>query len=220
MDKVEFSVLLKKGAEACLYIEDWHGRKVIVKARLPKKYRPARMDANIRRYRTIHEPQLMHEAKMAGVPTPSIFLVDIGNSVIIMEYIKGEQVKQVLDSISEREREELCFRIGMLVGKMHQKGVIHGDLTTSNMILGDNNTIFFLDFGLGEKSCEFEARGVDLHLMKRALQSTHSNYAKACFRNVIKGYSKILDVEETKKVIKKTREIERRGRYIDKRKQK
>ena len=219
MDKVE-SILLKKGAEASLYIKDWHGRKVVVKARLPKKYRPARMDVKIRRYRTIHEPQLMHEAKKAGIPTPSIFLVDVDKSVIIMEYIEGKQVKQVLDRISEKDREEFCYRIGVLIGKIHQNGVIHGDLTTSNMILGANNRIFFLDFGLGEKSCEFEARGVDLHLMKRALQSTHYNHAEACFKNVIKGYSRVLNVEEAKKIIEKTREIERRGRYIDERKQK
>jgi len=220
MGEVESSRLLKKGAEASIYVKHWHGRKVVVKARLPKKYRPAILDAKIRRYRTIHEPQLMHEAKKAGVPTPTIFLVDIENSVITMEYIEGKQLKRILDQISEKEREEFCFRIGMLIGKMHQQGVIHGDLTTSNMILEDNNKIFLVDFGLGEKSNEFEARGVDLHLMKRALQSTHYHYAEKCFRTVIKGYSRVLNVEDAKRVIEKTREIERRGRYIDERKQK
>ncbi len=91
--------LLKKGAEASLYVGEWHGRHVVTKVRLPKKYRPEQLDLTIRRYRTVHEPQLMHEAKRAGVPTPTIFMVDVENSVIMMEFIEGKQVKQLLDNL-------------------------------------------------------------------------------------------------------------------------
>ena len=69
--------LLKKGAEASLFVADWHGRRVVIKTRLPKKYRPEKLDLTIRTYRTVHEPQLMSEAKKAGVPTPTIFQVDV-----------------------------------------------------------------------------------------------------------------------------------------------
>ena len=217
MDKVESQILLKKGAEASLFLASWHGRKVIVKARLPKQYRPAELDAKIRRYRTAHEPQLMHEAKKAGVPTPTIFLVDTKNAVITMEFVEGKQVKQVLPCVSRKEQQELCRRIGVLIGKMHRHGVVHGDLTTSNMILTGEGKIFLVDFGLGEKTSELEARGVDLHLMKRALQSTHFHFAEDCFRNVLKGYSSVLGVD-SEKVFEKIREIERRGRYVDERK--
>jgi TP53 regulating kinase-like protein len=219
MDKVDSRTLLKKGAEASLFLASWHGRRVIVKARFPKKYRPAELDAKIRSYRTTHEPQLMHEAKRAGVPTPTIFLVDMKDATITMEFVEGKQVKQVLANVSKKERQELCFRIGGLIGKMHRRGVIHGDLTTSNMILNAEGKIFLIDFGLGEKNTELEARGVDLHLMKRALQSTHYQFAEECFRNVMKGYSAVLGAEETEKVFEKIREIERRGRYVAERKQ-
>jgi len=219
MDEVASQTLLKKGAEASLFLASWHGRRVIVKARLPKKYRPAEIDAKIRSYRTAHEPQLMHEAKKAGVPTPTIFLVDIKNAVITMEFVEGKQVKQLLAIVSQRERQELCVKIGELIGKLHKHSVIHGDLTTSNMILSVEGKIFLVDFGLGEKNTEIEARGVDLHLMKRALQSTHYQFAEECFRNVLKGYSGVLGREVAEKVIEKIREIERRGRYVDERKQ-
>lgn len=159
--------LIKKGAEASLYLVDWHDRKVIMKKRLTKKYRPLKLDENIRTYRTIHEPQLMHEAKRAGVSTPTIFLVDVRNSTIVMEFITGKQVKQVLTEASKKDRQLLCFQIGELIGKLHKKGIIHGDLTTSNMILDSERKIFIVDFGLGEKTSELEARGVDLHLMKK-----------------------------------------------------
>src|SRR4030042_1953189 len=173
MNKVDSRTLLKKGAEASLFLASWHGRRVIVKARFPKKDRPEERDEKNRSYRTAHEPQLMHEAKKAGVPTPTIFLVDTKDAAITMEFVEGKQVKQVLANVSKKKRQELCVKIGALIGKMHRHGVIHGDLTTSNMILNGEGKIFLVDFGLGEKNTELEARGVDLHLMKRALQSTH-----------------------------------------------
>ncbi|KON32122.1 hypothetical protein AC478_01220 [miscellaneous Crenarchaeota group-1 archaeon SG8-32-3] len=219
MDKVDSQTLLKKGAEASLFLADWHGRKVIVKTRFPKKYRPAELDEKIRSYRTAHEPQLMHESKKAGVPTPTIFLVDMKNTAITMEFVEGKQMKQVLPHVSMKEKQELCSRVGVLIGKMHKRGVVHGDLTTSNMILDGKGKIFLVDFGLGEKTREIEARGVDLHLMKRALQSTHYQFAEECFRNVLQGYAEVWGWEDAEKVFEKTREIERRGRYVDERKQ-
>jgi len=211
-------LLIKKGAEASLYLTDWHGRKVIMKKRLPKKYRPSKLDEHIRTYRTIHEPQLMHEAKKAGVPTPTIFLVDLKNATIIMEFIEGKQVKQLLSEVTKSERQSLCLKIGELIGRLHEYGIIHGDLTTSNMILDFEGKIFFVDFGLGEKTKELEARGVDLHLMKRALQSTHFRFTEECFDAVIRGYSKVLGAEIVKNILDKIKEIERRGRYVAERK--
>jgi len=217
MGKVE-SLLIRKGAEASLYLADWHGRSVIMKKRLPKKYRPLILDEQIRSYRTMHEPQLMHEAKKAGVPTPTIFLVDVKNATIIMEFIEGKQVKKLLSHVDRSKRLSLCVRIGELIGKLHETGIIHGDLTTSNMILDSDGKLYFVDFGLGEKTEELEAKGVDLHLMKRALQSTHFQFAEECFNAVIDGYSKVLGPETVKSVLEKIREIERRGRYIAERK--
>jgi TP53 regulating kinase-like protein len=218
MDRLK-PLLIKKGAEANLYLVDWHGRKVIMKTRLPKKYRPSKMDEQIRIYRTMHEPQLMHEAKKAGVPTPTIFLVDLAKTMIIMEFIEGKQIKQLLGEATENERQKLCLKIGELIGKLHECGIIHGDLTTSNMILDSEGKIFLVDFGLGEKTRELELRGVDLHLMKRALQSTHFRFTEECFKAVIHGYSKVLGARNVKDTLDKIKEIERRGRYIAERKE-
>jgi len=219
MGSVTKQSLFKKGAEASLFLSDWHGKHVIIKMRLPKKYRPEKLDTAIRTYRTVHEPQLMSEAKKAGVPTPTIFLVDVENATIIMEYVEGKQVKKVLAIFSAQEREDVCVLIGELIGKLHRHGIIHGDLTTSNMILNPEGKIFLVDFGLGEKNAEFEARGVDLHLMKRALQSTHYQFAEECFVAVSKGYAAVLGESGAKDVLAKVKEIERRGRYVAERKQ-
>ena len=87
------------------------------------------------------------------------------------------------------------------------------------MIHTPNDKIVFIDFGLGEKNTETEAQGVDLHLLKRALQSTHFGYWEECFRDVLCGYSSVVGVANAEKVYEKTREIERRGRYVEERKQ-
>lgn len=210
-------MIIKKGAEANLYLEMWFNRKVIVKRRLPKKYRLPKLDMEIRSKRTIHEPQFIHGAKEAGVPTPTILLIDLENSTIIMEFIEGKQVKEILDEIPLKDKIYLCNHIGKLIGRLHLNGIIHGDLTTSNMILNQYNTVVFLDFGLSERSKEIEARGVDLHLMKRALHSTHVEHAKLCFDAVIEGYAEAIGEAGSKKVLNKIREIERRGRYISER---
>jgi TP53 regulating kinase-like protein len=218
MGRVKQLRLIKKGAEASLYLMDWHNRKVVVKRRLPKKYRPPKLDEQIRTYRTVHEPQLLHEAKKAGVPTPLILSVDVKNASIIMEFIDGKQLKQLLSNVSATERRRLCLRVGESIGKLHERGIVHGDLTTSNMILNAKGRIFFVDFGLGEKTEELEARAVDLHLMKRALQSTHFRFAKECFDAVMEGYTKAVSLDSTRMILEKISEIERRGRYVAERK--
>jgi TP53 regulating kinase-like protein len=219
IDKVSRTKLLKKGAEASLFLTEWHGRRAIIKMRIPKMYRPKALDEQIRLYRTVHEPQLMNEAKAAGVATPLIFMVNVPESTIIMEYVEGQQIKQLLNAAGKHERHALCLRIGESIAKLHKHGLIHGDLTTSNMILAEDGRIFFVDFGLGEKNIELEAKGVDLHLLKRALQSTHFQHWEDCFQSVLSGYTSILGLETAEKVYEKIREIERRGRYVEERRQ-
>ena len=219
IDKIDSVRLLKKGAEASLFLTDWHERKVIIKVRIPKKYRPPALDEQIRNYRTVHEPQLMHEAKAAGVPTPLIYMVNLPESSIVMEYIEGKQLKHVLNTIPKADRHDLCLKIGESIARLHSHGLIHGDLTTSNIILTPMGKLFFVDFGLGEKNAELEAQGVDLHLLKRALQSTHYMFWEECFQNVLCGYSSIGGFAAAEKVYEKIREIERRGRYVEERKQ-
>ena len=210
-------MLIKKGAEANLYLEEWHNRKVIMKRRLPKRYRIQELDKEIRSQRTVHEPHVIHKAKEAGVPTPTIFMVDVAEANIIMEFVEGKQVKQVLNDLPPEERLRLSRHIGELIGRLHKHGIIHGDLTTSNMILTPYGKVVFVDFGLSERSTELETKGVDLHLMKRAFQSIHYKYARECFEAVMEGYAEVMGEEEAKNVLEKIQEIERRGRYVSER---
>jgi len=219
MDDLIAPQLIKKGAEASIFLADWHERQVVLKKRLPKRYRHPDLDKQIRTYRTIHEPQLINEAKKAGVQTPTIFLVDVRNAIIVMQFIVGKQVKTILNEAAKTEREEVCVKIGKSIGRLHKHGVIHGDLTTSNMILTPKRKIFFVDFGLGEKNPELEAMGVDMHLMRRALQSTHFRFSEECFKAVFQGYSDEVGANVAKNVSEKMVEIRKRGRYVSERRE-
>lgn len=204
--------LIRKGAEADLYSDFWYGLKVVRKIRKAKAYRIPQLDFGIRRSRTIHEAQIIHDAKKAGVPTPIIYMVDVKATTIIMQYIEGLRVKDVLDSLSPYKREKLCYRIGTLIGKLHNNRIIHGDLTTSNMIIV-NNKVFFIDFGLAEYSKELEKRGVDLLLMRRSIQATHYLFAKESLNAAIAGYAREMGERVAKTVLMRTEEIAKRGRY-------
>ncbi|MHA1209205.1 MAG: KEOPS complex kinase/ATPase Bud32 [Candidatus Freyarchaeota archaeon] len=200
----------RKGAEAYLYKEEWYGREVIVKKREPKSYRVPELDVKLRKDRTIREARLLSDARKAGVPTPMIYFIDLVNTTIIMDFIRGPPIKTIIREMNGEERKRLFTRIGMLIGRLHNFGIIHGDLTTSNMILHDSN-IFFIDFGLGDYSQGVEDQGVDLHLMNRALQSTHYAVAEESFQAVLEGYRKTRNKSED--VIERMYEIEKRGRY-------
>jgi Kae1-associated kinase Bud32 len=201
--------LIKRGAEAEIRLSEWRNRKVAAKRRLPKTYRSEQIDRRLREARTKLEAKLISEARSYGVSTPLIYDVDTKESLIIMEYIEGKQVKEVLFSADSEEQKKLCTDIGRCVGKLHKNDLIHGDLTTSNMILMDDR-IYFIDFSLGGKSREIEAKGVDLHLLSEAFESTHSKILDK-FDHVLSGYKEEYDKAED--VIKKVKEIEKRGRY-------
>lgn len=199
--------MIGKGAEANLYLEGDSVRK----ERIPKAYRVKELDEVLRLGRTKHEAKLISLARRAGVATPFITDVDASSCTIEMSFIKGKQVKKLLPTLSKDERRRLCAEIGRCAGRLHTFHIIHGDLTTSNMIM-HGETIYFIDFGLGEVSEAVEDKGVDLLLFKKALHSTHFKYEKECWEGFVNGYSEAYEGHED--ALTRLREIERRGRYF------
>ncbi len=206
-------VLISKGAEADLWLEDdWNGRRVIIKRRVKKRYRHPKLDEELRRYRTIHEAEIIHRARRAGVSTPIIYQVDTEDKAIVMQHVEGVRVREALEGLDEDDRSRLFRLIGAQAGRLHGAGIIHGDLTTSNMIWNGRQT-FFIDFGLAELSKEAEKRGVDLHLLRRMLMSTHFHHVKELSDAFEEGYRSIMGAEADE-ALRRMREIERRGRYV------
>lgn len=205
-------MLIKKGAEAELYRGKWMGREVVIKRRIAKPYRNPDLDKYIRTTRTSLEAKSLVNARALGVPTPIVFDVNLDEAEIIMSYIPGPPLKNILPNINDRKLKELFIEVGRLVGILHKGGIVHGDLTTSNMLLQDNR-IFFIDFGLSEYTYDIEARGVDIHLMRRALESSHYLYSELAYESFILGYKEIME-KEAIDVLKRVDEIRKRGRYV------
>ena len=202
--------VIYQGAEAKICISKYMGFDVIQKRRLKKSYRLKEIDEKLISCRTREEAKLIIEARQYGVPVPIIYDVDLKDGIITMEYLKGKRVKDILNDLKEPERKELCIKIGKSIARFHNNDIIHGDITTSNMILvGDK--VHFIDFGLGEKNNEIETKGVDLHVLMEAIDSAHSKYSN-CFKYVIEGYKKELK-DDANKVIKKIEDVVKRGRY-------
>ncbi|MCS7097597.1 MAG: KEOPS complex kinase/ATPase Bud32 [Candidatus Methanomethyliaceae archaeon] len=205
-------MLIKKGAEAELYRGRWMEREVIIKRRIAKPYRNPDLDRYIRTTRTSLEAKSLANARTLGVPTPIVYDVNLDEAEIIMSYIPGPPLKNVLPNLNDRKLKELFIEVGRLVGILHKGGIVHGDLTTSNMLLQDDR-IFFIDFGLSEYTCDIEARGVDIHLMRRALESSHYLYSELAYESFILGYKEIMK-EEAIDILKRVEEIRKRGRYV------
>merc|ERR1711860_458201 len=99
------------------------------------------------------------------------------------------------------ELEQLARKIGRILGRLHSNNLIHGDLTTSNMLIENDGEITLIDFGLGYAEGSVEDKGVDIYVLERALVSTHPN-SESLFQ--IK--------KEREEIIIKYEEIRLRGR--------
>ena len=202
--------IIKKGAEANLYQIKWFGRPAISKVRCRKKYRLAKLDRKIRQQRTVKEATVIHKARLSSVSVPIIYHVNPDKGEIIMEMIDGINLNDYLNN--DNYNSDLFKDIGEMIGRLHSNGIIHGDLTTSNIIIR-NNKIYLIDFGLSMFSDRTEDQGVDIKLIKALLQSLHDPIAKKAFKAILQGYRNSIGDNETEEVLKVVKEIERRGRY-------
>ncbi|KYK29586.1 MAG: hypothetical protein AYK23_01605 [Candidatus Proteinoplasmatales archaeon SG8-5] len=198
---------IARGAEATITKGIWHDRTSVTKERLKKGYRADSLDDRLRSMRTKSEVNLMRLARDAGVLTPLIFDVDLVDCRIVMEHVEGPTAKTVLES--SEDPGSVATEIGRRVGMLHRADIIHGDLTTSNIIITESGPSF-IDFGLGERSAEVEKKGVDLHLLKEALDSAHSDHPEL-YAAVTVSYLEAYP--EGNAIVKLVEEIEKRGRY-------
>lgn len=140
-----------------------------------------------------------------------IFMEEVLGSLTVRDHISSTQQS---GSCTEQEMQQLARRIGQILAKMHDEDVIHGDLTTSNMLLScslDNvePNLVLIDFGLSYISALPEDKGVDLFVLEKAFLSTHPN-TELLFEALLKSYS--ASSKKSAAVIKKLNEVRLRGR--------
>ena len=200
--------LIKKGAEADIYLTNWNDEKAIYKKREPKEYRNLILDIKLRKHRTIREASIMHDVKLFGIHAPLVYFVDTKKTSILMQYIEGNLVKDLPD----RKLVKICKEIGRIVGRMHKSGIMHGDLTTSNFIM-QKDRVFLIDFGLSSRTRKIEDHAIDLRLFKEILNSAHTAIMEQGWTNFLQGYKSIVGVARKNQVFSYVSIIEQRGRY-------
>ncbi|WP_042707616.1 bifunctional N(6)-L-threonylcarbamoyladenine synthase/serine/threonine protein kinase [Methanobrevibacter wolinii] len=211
--------LIAKGAESDIVKGKWFDgfddydfeTDVITKKRLKKTYRIPEIDNKIRKLRTKSEARILSHVKNSGILTPIIYDVDIHDKNITMEYIKGNTVKDIIDDLSYNKRKELSFKIGEYINLMHEMDIIHGDLTTSNMIINKNGDLVFIDFGLSYYSNLLEDKADDLLVLKKSIKSVDYNVSLETFNWILDAY--LENSSNPLEFRNKIDEIEHRGRY-------
>jgi TP53 regulating kinase and related kinases len=241
--------LIAQGAEALLY----HSTFLLptlhcaLKYRPPKPYRHPILDARLTKHRILSEARVLVKCRKEGVPVPAVYALDENAGWIAMEWVEGEVVRVRLSEWlvrrkrrreevggeradggdEEEELKELMARVGRAVGRLHAIGVVHGDLTTSNLMLrpwkhavsnenGDAGVekslvgeIILIDFGLASQSVQDEDRAVDLYVLERAFGSTHPR-AEGLFGELLKAYGE--SFRGATVALKRLEDVRMRGR--------
>ncbi len=211
---VVFMSFEKTCAEAIVKEITFQGRKTISKKRVSKGYRNKLLDDSIRKKRTKSEAKII-SSLASIINVPQILSVNEHECEIIMEFVEGKVLKEIIE-----KKKELAILAGQEIKKIHQAGIIHGDLTTSNIIYKVNEKsktnnkinnngvgeLWFIDFGLGFFSKKIEDVATDLIVFKKTFNATHSSL-KNGWDLVLQGYNPSRALQERMSA------IEKRARY-------
>ncbi|WCJ21586.1 EKC/KEOPS complex subunit bud32 [Euphorbia peplus] len=208
-------VLIKQGAEARVFESNFVGRRSIIKERFSKKYRHPSLDSKLTLKRLYAEARCTTKARRLGVSTPVLYAVDPLLHSLTFEYVEGPSIKDVflefgLHGVVEERLDDIAIQIGYAIGKLHDGGLIHGDLTTSNMLIrSSTNQLVLIDFGLSFTSTLPEDKAVDLYVLERALLSMHSSCGNVMDR-ILAAYRK--SSKQWSSTMNKLAQVRQRGR--------
>ncbi|KAM3692979.1 hypothetical protein ACJW31_08G130200 [Castanea mollissima] len=205
-------ILLKQGR---VFESNFVGRRSVIKERFSKKYRHPTLDSKITLKRLNAEARCMTKARQLGVSTPVLYSVDPVLHTLTFVHVEGLSVKDILlefgsHGIIEERLDDIALQIGDVIGKLHDGGLIHGDLTTSNMLLkSGTNQLVLIDFGLSFTSTLPEDKAVDLYVLERALLSMHSSCGNV-MDQILLAYRK--SSKQWSSTLNKLAQVRQRGR--------
>jgi Kae1-associated kinase Bud32 len=203
--KFDKEILNNLGINSDEFKIEYEKNKIVLKYRYKKKYRNEMIDKEFRKYRTRIESKILKKLENL-INVPKLIYSNEDNGIIVMEYIEGYKLSEYLEKL---DYENILYEIGKYIGIMHKNKIVHGDLTTGNIIY--NGKIYFIDFGLSFFSTKIEDFAVDLHLFKETFESNHWKISDK-FNLVLEGYKEGFK-EKYNDVFKRLKIVESRGRY-------
>lgn len=201
---------ISRGAEAVVSVMDFLGRKAIQKQRLPKRYRHPELDAKLTSRRLQQEARVLLRLRKEGIRVPAVYSVNVKSGLLIMECVQGVTLKKFLKD-KHQGGEDVMRKAGSAVAKMHKCDIVHGDLTTGNILVHDGK-VCIIDFGLSGGNGTEEDLAVDLYVLERAVMSAHSEKAQPLNEAFLVAYAEELRRPE---VLKRLDEVRARGRKRD-----
>lgn len=169
--------LLHLGAEAEVRSGIWLGISAVKKKRLPRTWRHPDLDRTLTRRRLDAECRAMRRLSTCDIQIPSILQLDRATHTLVMSRLPGRPLIELLREGVD-EVENMLSKVGMMIRQMHRQGVVHGDLSTNN-ILWDKDTPALVDLGLSRLTTEIEHFGIDLHVLQEILSGSHPEYEDA-----------------------------------------
>lgn len=177
-----------RGAEAIVFPSRMLGKKVLVKDRVVKRYRNGELDEYLRETRTRTEARLLHRAKLASVPCPTVLCVD-GFSLYV-SFVDGRRPAMTAQTAGQA---------GGLLAKLHSSDLIHGDFTPANLLI-NGSRLFVIDFGLGFFSGDIEDKAIDLYTMLKSLEDRKARNAFLAayrrYKNHGQVFARLKDIEK------------------------
>lgn len=168
--------LVAQGAEGRIFRGEFLGRPAILKQRFSKKYRHKELDDKLTRGRLLSEVRALGRCRKIGLRVPAVFFLDDARGLFIEEAVAGCTVRDFLfREDDEAARLDLARRLGAMIAQLHNAGMTHGDLTTSNFLVRDEDgALVMIDLGLATlANADEEDCAVDLYVLERAFVSTH-----------------------------------------------
>jgi TP53 regulating kinase-like protein len=234
---------------------------MVAKERFSKSYRHPILDEKLTKTRCRAEGRILEKCRTQKDSTKCIDVPKVLRTeppVLYIEFIQGMTVREYLEEhiliriTSENEAPDqgngngngsfadnpklhsMAKEMGIMIGKLHNLGIVHGDLTTSNMMLreerkrakannADGNpnrsqcklTMTLIDFGLAKSTASAEERAVDLYVLERALASTHPKLPSIFFQTILESYKPCLENKAADAALQRLEQVRLRGRKRD-----
>ena len=177
------------GAEAEVWRGTWMGQPAVRKQRRLRSWRHPDLDDRLGRRRMLAEARLMGRLYKSGLNIPVLYDCDIKEQQLVMSNVPGRPLIELLndDSIDDVTMMKHLQSAGYSIRMLHRQAIVHGDLSTNNIMITPSGEAVLIDFGLAKIEFETELYGIDLHVLFEILGASHPHRENA-MEAVLQGY--------------------------------
>lgn len=151
--------------ELIRYIKEWCGecyyedkdgirRRCFFKSMVDRDFHPVRLTYE----KVKDEMELIQSCKVPYVPEYyEIIKMTDDEFAVLTQWIEGEELTGYvmtngdIDGDKMKKQKKVLYNIGERLRKIHESGIVHGDLNLSNILVQEDDTIIFVDLELCEE---------------------------------------------------------------------